>query len=140
MGIKIGDVLVTKDGMTTFAEGKVVAIGNRTVVVSITKTSDYSAPLEEGSLYEVWDEWFSETGFYQKKVVPTGFEPGATYKYKDEGWNDDHITYTVVHIVHLDNPDTEGQNDVAVMVGTYKSGGQFVETFEPHEFEDMVKQ
>lgn len=140
MDIKLGDVLVTKDGMTTFAEGKVVAIGNRTVVVSITKTSDYSAPLEEGSLYEVWEEWFSQTGFYQKKVVPTGFELGATYKYKNNGWNDDHITYTVVHIVHLDKPQTEGQNNVAITLGRYPDGEEFVEIFEPHEFEDMVKQ
>lgn len=139
MGIKIGDVLVTKDGMTTFAEGKVVAIGNRTVVVSITKTSDFSAPLEEGSLYEVWDEWYSETGFYQKKV-PDSFKIGEVYKYKNEGWNDDRITYTVVHIVRLDSPQTEGQNDVAIMVGRYPNGDEFVETFEQFEFKDMVKQ
>jgi hypothetical protein len=140
MDIKIGDALVTKDGVTAFAEGKVMAIGDRKVVVYITKTSDFSAPLEEGSLYEVWEEWFSETGFYRKKVVPTGFELGATYKYKNNGWNSDKVTYRVTELVHLDNPDAEGQNDVAVMIGTYKSGGQFVEIFEPHEFEDMVKQ
>lgn len=140
MDIKIGDTLVTKDGMTTFAEGEVMAIGNRKVVVYITKTSDYSDPLTEGDLYEVWEEWFSETGFYQKKVVPTGFELGATYKYKNEGWNDDRITYKVTELIHLDAPKSEGQNDVAVMIGTYPAGGQFVEIFEPYEFEDMVKQ
>lgn len=139
MGIKIGDVLVTKDGMTTFAEGKVVAIGNRTVVVSITKTSDFSAPLEEGSLYEVWDEWYSEEGFYKKKDSGT-FKVGEVYKYKNEGWNDDRITYTVVYVVHLDSPQTEGQNDVAIMVGRYPNGDEFVEAFEQYELKDMIKQ
>lgn len=140
MDIKLGDTLVSKDGMTTFLEGKVMAIGDRGVVVYITKTSDYSAPLEEGSLYEVWEEWFSETGFYQKKVEVTGFELGATYKYKNQIWNDDRITYKVAELIHLDAPESEGQNDVAVMIGTYPAGGQFVEIFEPREFKDMIKQ
>ena len=140
MDIKIGDTLVTKDGMTAFAEGEVMAIGNRKVVVYITKTSGYSDPLTEGDLYEVWEEWFSETGFYQKKVVPTGFELGATYKYKNRIWNDDRITYKVAELIHLDAPELTGPIDVAVMIGTYPAGGQFVEIFEPHEFEDMIKQ
>ncbi|HEY6018338.1 MAG TPA: hypothetical protein VIY48_00100 [Candidatus Paceibacterota bacterium] len=139
MNVKIGDILVSKDCQTTIGEGEVVAIGNRAVIVRVTQTTDFSMLLKVGNLYEVQEEWFSETGFYQKKSDPT-FKVGEVYKYKNEGWNDDRITYTVAHVIHLDNPQTEGQNDVAIAIGRYPNGDEFVEAFEQFERKSMVKQ
>lgn len=131
MKIKLKDVLVTKDGMTSIGEGKVLAIGETSVVVRVTKSAEGGVSV--GDLYEVWNNWFEgEHAFYE--IKGDFFKVGSTYKYRDDTWNDPKARYKVIELIHLDNPDFKGDSDVAVTIGTDEFGGQWVENFNKDEF------
>lgn len=134
MKIKLKDVLVAKDGMTKIGEGKVIAIGETSVVVRVTKSADGGANV--GDLYEVWNDWFEgEHAFYE--IKGDFFKVGSVYKYSGNIWSDAKARYEVVKLIHLDNPDSNDDTDVAVVISTDGGGRQWVENFNKADFCDF---
>lgn len=130
MNVKIGDILVTKDGMTSIGEGKVFAIGEISVVVRVTKSVE--GGVNVGDLYEVRNDWFEgEHAFYE--IEGNFFKVGSTYKYRDGTWNDS-TRYKVIEVIRLDNPEHSFDSDTAVTIATDENGGQWVETFNKDDF------
>lgn len=136
MNIKIGDTLVSRSGSSSIARGKVIALGEESVVVRV-EVAGPSNGHKAGDLYQIIEPWW-DSSFPLYKIEDSSFALGKKYRYTATGGYET-TTYKVTQIIDLNNPARWSGKSVAVTIATDSSGIQWVESFGQNERKNLVE-
>lgn len=133
MDIKIGDIIEGVDENTSVKEGEVIAIGNHSVIVRVTKSHPNSLPV--GDLYEILNNWIFNDFKPFYRIKGKFFEIGEEYVRQYQASYMDNEVAKIMELYHLDNPEWPMAANYAVAIVTNTGNGKaYMELMDENDF------